>query len=80
MSAVGEDNFGENPEFTMDFTDDEVEAEVFDDEMDPDNISADKTVTMSVMEDGSKIEAQTPDGTRVGTPSAIPGSSKGSLS
>lgn len=28
--------------------------------------------------DGSKVEAQTPEGTRVGTPSAAPGSSKGS--
>jgi E3 ubiquitin-protein ligase TRIP12 len=28
MSAAGEDNFGDNPEFTADFTDDEVEAEV----------------------------------------------------
>lgn len=30
--------------------------------------------------DGSKVEAQTPEGTRVGTPSAAPGSSKGSAS
>ena len=28
MSPTGEDNFGDNPEFTADFTDDEVEAEV----------------------------------------------------
>ena len=28
--------------------------------------------------DGSKVEAQTPEGTRVGTPSAVPSSSKGS--
>ncbi|KAF7309974.1 Ubiquitin-protein ligase [Mycena indigotica] len=47
---------------------DEVDAEVFDDEVDPDNSIADKTVTLSVGEDGSKIEAQTPDGTRVATP------------
>ncbi|KAJ7066382.1 ubiquitin-protein ligase [Mycena amicta] len=53
-----------------DFTDeDEVDAEVFEDEVDPDNSIADKTVTVSVGEDGSKIEAQTPDGTRVATPS-----------
>ncbi|KAF7308316.1 Ubiquitin-protein ligase [Mycena chlorophos] len=48
---------------------DEVDAEVFDEEVDPDNSIADKTVTLSVGEDGSKIEAQTPDGTRVATPS-----------
>ncbi|KAF7308098.1 Ubiquitin-protein ligase [Mycena kentingensis (nom. inval.)] len=53
-----------------DYTDDEeVDAEVFDDEVDPDNSIADKTVTVSVGEDGSKIEAQTPDGTPVATSS-----------
>ncbi|KAF9071607.1 hypothetical protein BDP27DRAFT_1382427 [Rhodocollybia butyracea] len=56
---------------TADFTDDEeeeVDAEVFDDEVDPDNSISDKTVTLSVAEDGTKVEAQTPDGTRVATP------------
>ena len=66
-SAAGEDSFGDNAEFTADFTDDDVEAEVcsslphievelkatdrqqvFDDEMDPDNASTEKTVTLSV--------------------------------
>lgn len=56
-------------EMAADFTDDEVDAEVFDDEVDPDNSVADKTVTLSIAEDGSKVEAQTPDGTRVATPS-----------
>ncbi|KAK7025056.1 ubiquitin fusion degradation protein 4 [Favolaschia claudopus] len=57
-------------EMAADFTDDdEVDAEVFDDEVDPDSSIADKTVTLSVAEDGSKVEAQTPDGTRVATPS-----------
>ncbi|KAF5336718.1 hypothetical protein D9758_015081 [Tetrapyrgos nigripes] len=56
-------------EFAAEFTDDEVDAEVFDDEDgDPDNSIADKTVNLSVAEDGSKVEAQTPDGTRVATP------------
>ncbi|KAI0306092.1 hypothetical protein B0F90DRAFT_1808594 [Multifurca ochricompacta] len=77
MSAAGEDNFGDSAEFTADFTDDDVEAEVFDDEMDPDNASTEKTVTLSVADDGSKVEAQTPDGTRVGTPSAAPSNSRG---
>ncbi|TFK39908.1 hypothetical protein BDQ12DRAFT_602743 [Crucibulum laeve] len=52
-----------------DFTDDEVEAEVFDDdEVDRDNTISEKTVNVSV--DGSKVVAQTPDGTRVATPNA----------
>ncbi|KAJ7734536.1 hypothetical protein B0H14DRAFT_2995729 [Mycena olivaceomarginata] len=57
-------------EMAADFTDEEeVDAEVFDDDVDPDNSIADKTVTLSIAEDGSKVEAQTPDGTRVATPS-----------
>jgi E3 ubiquitin-protein ligase TRIP12 len=74
-------------ELHADFTDDEdIDAEVFDDEVDGDNTVSEKTVTVSVAEgtlnlllyavfcqlilfpDGSKIEAQTPDGTRVATP------------
>ena len=61
-------------EMQADFTDDEeeeVDAEVFDDEVDPDNSISDKTVTLSVTEDGSKVEAQTPDGTRVPTPNPL---------
>ncbi|KAF8967730.1 hypothetical protein BDZ97DRAFT_1903295 [Flammula alnicola] len=59
-------------ELHADFTDDEeeVDAEVFDDEVDADNTVSEKTITLSVAEDGSKIEAQTPDGTRVTTPNA----------
>ncbi|KAJ7117663.1 hypothetical protein C8R44DRAFT_199718 [Mycena epipterygia] len=57
-------------EMAADFTDEEeVDAEVFDDDVDPDNSISDKTVTLSIAEDGSKVEAQTPDGTRVATPS-----------
>ncbi|CDO68376.1 hypothetical protein BN946_scf184815.g23 [Trametes cinnabarina] len=64
-------------EFTADFTDDEVDvdAEVIDDE-DPDNSISDKTINVSVGEDGSKVEAQTPDGTHIPTP----GSSRGHFS
>lgn len=54
-----------------DFTDDEVDAEVFEDEDDIDS-AGDKTVTLSIADDGSKVEAQTPDGTRVATPSTAP--------
>ncbi|KAJ7656329.1 hypothetical protein DFH06DRAFT_991588 [Mycena polygramma] len=57
-------------EMAAEFTDEEeVDAEVFDDDVDPDSSIADKTVTLSIAEDGSKVEAQTPDGTRVATPS-----------
>jgi E3 ubiquitin-protein ligase TRIP12 len=57
-------------EVAGDFTDDdEVDAEVFDDE-DSDNSVAEKTITVNVAEDGSRIEAQTPDGTRVATPNS----------
>ncbi|KAL1748215.1 hypothetical protein HDZ31DRAFT_79908 [Schizophyllum fasciatum] len=51
-----------------DFTDDEVDAEVLDEDEDPDNSAADKTITLNVADDGSNVEAQTPDGTRVATP------------
>lgn len=57
-------------ELAAEFTDDdEVDAEVLDDE-DTDNSMAEKTVTVNVAEDGSRIEAQTPDGTRVATPNS----------
>ncbi|KAF9563919.1 hypothetical protein CPC08DRAFT_632025 [Agrocybe pediades] len=59
------------PELEAEFSDDEdVDAEVFDDEVDAENAAADKTVNLSVAEDGSKVEAQTPEGTRVATPNA----------
>lgn len=58
-------------ELHADFTDDEeVDAEVFDDEIDHDGPVAEKTITLSVVDDGTKVEAQTPDGTRVTTPNA----------
>lgn len=59
------------PELADDYTnDDEIDAEVFDDE-DSDNSIAEKTITVNVAEDGSRIEAQTPDGTRVATPGTV---------
>lgn len=71
-----------------DFTDEEIDAEVFDEGADPDTSISDKTVTLSIAEgtfllqnnqetldssintDGSNVEAQTPDGTRVATPNS----------
>lgn len=75
-----------DPDLQADFTDDEeIDAEVFEDDVDPDNHVSEKTITVSVAEgtfkelgnsdlcstlfaDGTKIEAQTPEGTRVATP------------
>ncbi|PPQ78382.1 hypothetical protein CVT25_011605 [Psilocybe cyanescens] len=57
-----------HPEFTDD--EDEIDAEVFDDDVDPDNPMSEKTITLSVVEEGGKVEAQTPEGTRVATPNA----------
>ncbi|KAF9479594.1 hypothetical protein BDN70DRAFT_906231 [Pholiota conissans] len=58
-------------ELHADFSDEEeIDAEVFDEDVDGDNNVSEKTITVSVAEDGSKIEAQTPEGTRVATPSA----------
>ncbi|KZT25275.1 hypothetical protein NEOLEDRAFT_377486 [Neolentinus lepideus HHB14362 ss-1] len=68
-------------EFAADFTDNEVDAEVFDEEMEEDHVGAeDKTVTLSVADDGSKVEAQTPEGTRIATPNPAKESSSGSTS
>ncbi|KAI5117508.1 hypothetical protein M0805_003913 [Coniferiporia weirii] len=51
------------------FMDADVDAEVFEEDLDDDSDgSVEKTVTLSVAADGSKVEAQTPDGTRVATP------------
>ncbi|KAJ8502395.1 hypothetical protein ONZ45_g11808 [Pleurotus djamor] len=58
---------GLDSEFAADFSEDDVDAELFDDEGDSENV--DKTVTLAVAEDGSRVVAQTPEGTRVATPS-----------
>ncbi|TFK51850.1 hypothetical protein OE88DRAFT_1679337 [Heliocybe sulcata] len=69
----------EEEEFAADFTDEEVDAEVFDEEMDQDHTGAEeKTVTLSVVADGSKIEAQTPEGTRISTPNPAKDNNSGS--
>ncbi|KAF9778308.1 hypothetical protein BJ322DRAFT_1114126 [Thelephora terrestris] len=71
-----------------DFTDDEVDADVFDEDLDGDRSVVEKTVNLSVADDGTKVEAQTPDGTRVATPNPLkelssgtqPGSSQSKVS
>ena len=72
--------------FEPDFSDDEdeIDAEVFNDELDPDASISDKTITVAVAEgmryslrstlnshsqiESGQMEAQTPEGTRVATP------------
>ncbi|TBU40976.1 hypothetical protein BD309DRAFT_1082383 [Dichomitus squalens] len=69
-TVVNDDEFG------GDFTDDEVDvdAEVIEEDDDPDNSIADKTIDVSVSDD-HKVEAQTPDGTLVATPGKAPSTS-----
>ncbi|KAI0042289.1 hypothetical protein FA95DRAFT_1500247 [Auriscalpium vulgare] len=74
--ARSETVVNDEPEFAADFTDEEVDAEVFDEDVDPENPVPEKTVTLSIADDGSKVEAQTPDGTRVGTPGTAVGPSR----
>lgn len=45
---AGEDAFGNNAEFTADLTVDDVEAEGFDDEMDPYDALTERTVTLAI--------------------------------
>ncbi|EIN09595.1 hypothetical protein PUNSTDRAFT_120033 [Punctularia strigosozonata HHB-11173 SS5] len=50
------------------FPDEDVDDEIIDDDMDPDTSMNEKTITLSLVDDGSRVEAKTPDGTRVATP------------
>ncbi|KAL4078725.1 hypothetical protein V8B97DRAFT_1933082 [Scleroderma yunnanense] len=67
-SSRREETFMGDIGFAAEFTDDEVDAEVFEDG-DVDT-AADRTITLSIAEDGGRVEAQTPDGTRVATPNS----------
>lgn len=65
----------------QDFEDEELGEEIFEDELDApgageSSVPEDKTVSLSVADDGKKVEAKTPEGTRIPTPSA--GGSAGS--
>ncbi|KAH9479473.1 E3 ubiquitin-protein ligase UPL3 [Psilocybe cubensis] len=62
----------ESEQLHAEFTDDEdeIDADVFEDEVDSENPMSEKTITLSVVEEGGKVEAQTPEGTRVATPNA----------
>ncbi|KAH8928928.1 hypothetical protein BT69DRAFT_385596 [Atractiella rhizophila] len=56
----------------------EGEEEIVEDELDPSTPAEDRPVTLQVGADGSKIEAHTPDGTRVATPTIKPTTSTSS--
>ncbi|KDQ11912.1 hypothetical protein BOTBODRAFT_113824 [Botryobasidium botryosum FD-172 SS1] len=66
------------------FDDDDIEDEVFEDDLDASPSQGEKTVSLAVHDNGRKVEAQTPDGTRVATPNPAakdtptPGPSKSS--
>lgn len=56
-------------DFDDDYSDDEYDAEVFEEDMEEElERPTEKVVNMSMAPDGSRVEAQTPDGTRIATP------------
>lgn len=70
FQAAQTEPFTGESEFGGDYTDDELDAEVVDENEDGAEPMSDKMVMVSVADDGSKVVANTPDGTRVATPSA----------
>ncbi|EGO22225.1 hypothetical protein SERLADRAFT_357165 [Serpula lacrymans var. lacrymans S7.9] len=69
LASLSNDPLVHESGYAAEFTDDEVDAEVFDEDDDGDH-PAEKTVTLSIAPDGTNIEAQTPEGTRVATPNS----------
>ncbi|WVQ96417.1 hypothetical protein IAU59_003522 [Kwoniella sp. CBS 9459] len=60
-------------DFDDDYTDDEYDAEVFEEDMEEEiTRPTESVVNMSVAADGSRVEAKTPDGTRIATPQQNP--------
>nr|XP_031864296.1 uncharacterized protein CI109_000209 [Kwoniella shandongensis]KAA5531368.1 hypothetical protein CI109_000209 [Kwoniella shandongensis] len=63
-------------DFDDDYSEDEYDAEVFDEDMEEEIARpTERVVNMSVAPDGSRVEAKTPEGTRVATPHQNPLSS-----
>ncbi|KLT39033.1 hypothetical protein CC85DRAFT_298164 [Cutaneotrichosporon oleaginosum] len=63
-----------------DFSEDDYDAEVFEEEMEEELAArrpSEKVVNMSVAPDGSRVEAKTPDGTRIATPNQAAAESAG---
>ncbi|KAG8989607.1 Ubiquitin fusion degradation protein 4 [Tulasnella sp. JGI-2019a] len=70
LSALAADLLGEDED---DYVGDDFEAEILEDmEATP---AAERTVSLAIADDGQKVEAQTPDGTRVATPNPGAGTS-----
>jgi E3 ubiquitin-protein ligase TRIP12 len=56
-------------DFDDDYSDEDYDAEVFEEDMDEELLPpTEKVVNMSMAADGSRVEAKTPDGTRIATP------------
>ncbi|KAJ1306674.1 hypothetical protein OPQ81_007668 [Rhizoctonia solani] len=66
LPLLGSEDF--DMEHTEDMLNEDLEAEFYEEDMEPQQGSPDKTVSVSLNDDGTKVEAQTPDGTRVATP------------
>ncbi|CAE6417906.1 unnamed protein product [Rhizoctonia solani] len=66
LPMLGSEDF--DMEHAEDMLNEDLEAEFYEEDMEPQQGSPDKTVSVSLNDDGTKIEAQTPDGTRVATP------------
>lgn len=63
-------------DFDDDYSEDEYDAEVFEEDMEEElERPTEKVVNMSMAPDGSRVEAQTPDGTRIATPNQAASSS-----
>ncbi|RXK36787.1 hypothetical protein M231_05948 [Tremella mesenterica] len=60
MPLVDFDEYSEEEDFDADVFDEDMEEEI--------NRPVERVVNMSVAPDGSKVEAKTPEGTRIGTP------------
>ncbi|TXT15889.1 hypothetical protein VHUM_00392 [Vanrija humicola] len=66
-------------DFDDDYSDEEYDAEVFEEDMEDElERPADKVVNMSMAPDGSRVEAKTPDGTRIATPNQAAAASSAS--
>lgn len=63
-------------DFDDEYSDDEYDAEMFEEDMEEElERPTEKVVNMSMAPDGSRVEAQTPDGTRIATPNQAASSS-----
>ncbi|CUA70648.1 E3 ubiquitin-protein ligase TRIP12 [Rhizoctonia solani] len=66
LPVLGSEDF--DMEHAEDMLNEDLEAEFYEEDMEPHQGSPEKTVSVSLNDDGTRVEAQTPDGTRVATP------------